>query len=117
MKTITSDQVNATIAREMGWKKIGKMFPYPHRAWEEPNGEIFLQLPDFQGNIADAFLVVDKMREMGFDVEFYGYMVSDGHGWEALFHGVGKFGSKIADELPEAICVAALETKGYKVQE
>ena len=78
--------------------------------------EATCELPDYQGSIADAWLVVEKMREDGFVVWIDNSEIADGN-WEVHFQmftdsgpteALVVYGSAITDTAPEAICRAAL---------
>ncbi len=111
-----NEELNAKAAEKvLGWTRIDDdlYLPNDSRAPSICSEDNRLHLPDFSGNIAYAWQVVERMREMG-----YGWCVNTlGRPIHCNFflHEYGEVERRdndaIADTAPEAICLAALSAK------
>lgn len=106
-------ELDALIAEKvMGWKFEQRhpeadngIFP-----WTRVDGIRAVAPPHYSKSIADAWAVVEKWRELGFDVDITAH-----HGWQygcriapkGTFNTSTHFES--ADTAPHAICLAALK--------
>lgn len=117
----TNREIDARIAEQvMGWKRVshpmklgkGKFFEHPIRCIEIENpilpGNLVGYRPSF--SIADAFTVVEKMRQEGWHCQMQGWHPM----WSVVFHHPGSWlvdafeDSGHSESLPLAICQAAL---------
>jgi hypothetical protein len=102
---------NEQIARDvMGWEKChdGRWTFWTDDLPEGVSGASLnvTALPPFTTDIAAAWLVVERMRELGWSLDLHG---SSDTGWTAWLKGDGFKVFACADTAPEAICAAALK--------
>ncbi len=112
---MTDEEINDAVARVvMQWKRIENRY----RCKEDTiDGGIWCDVEDFDPSfdIAQAFEVVQKMRERGWWVNMRSTLIS----WEVQFNHWDKelCREEVANTLPHAICLAALsavESEGMK---
>jgi len=105
------DELNAAIATEvMGWTR------YHDATWLADDGRRIVARWSPATDIADAFEVVERMRENGVWVTFSA-SPPDGQ-WVVNLEGASMLGKApiariFADTLPRAICEAALKAVGH----
>jgi hypothetical protein len=126
---LTPGERDAIIAEfVMGWNLNVKKYSYigSHGLyWPNPGKPAHAWKPT--ESIADAWLVVEKMQDVGFGVGIFavpGYS-SIMHGWLVVFGGgvypinpreLSKHHHASAETVQESVCIAALRAKGIEVE-
>lgn len=110
-------ELDAQVAELMGWARLPGDSDHPDGYWQSPEGETTpveqLTLPPWSTNNAASWLVVEKMREQGWDItiswdrRFGAWIVQP---WMAP-DGDEELGAN-GDTAPHAICLAALQAMG-----
>jgi hypothetical protein len=110
----TNEEINVQVAEKVfGWKHhpANEQQEGDPPFWKIPEGDPNYVIcgtddwvPDFAGDIAQAWRVAEKMRELGFLPE----MICGEKNWRFTFAKVGNWRPGYSPSAPLAICLAAL---------
>jgi hypothetical protein len=112
---LSTDELNASVAEKvMGWKKHTqhKVFYVKAEEVSQPMLGMRQAVADFRPaeRIADAWLVVERMREIGWlcTIDVY-----DSGIYSQFYRvGISKGTQEFSDSAPRAVCLAALKALG-----
>lgn len=89
----------------------GPLFDYGPSAKKRPSG------PDnYSTNIADAWEVVEKMRDDQWNIVLYDTTIPNSSGCVVYKYNENFAYLKVGAKVPKAICLAALKAKGVEVE-
>jgi hypothetical protein len=102
--------IDCAIAEKvMGWNR-------QHDVWSSPEfktSKRFDLPPPYSTNIASVWEVVEKLRTTVDGV----YIQTETKGWQVEIHETCEWFTAWSDQLPEAICLAALKAVGHEFKE
>lgn len=110
-------ELDALIAEKvMGWRNCEVSGWRETRAYGKPpyfdDSDPDVCINDYSTNIADAWLVVEKFDTQNHTVRISNTMGGD---WSCVIHGVWGEERVVAENVPLAICLAALKAVGVEV--
>jgi len=95
--------INKAIAEQVFGYTVSPQFNdciYVNKEWSV--------IPDYSTDIAAAFTVVKRMRDLGYESVYENRIGNDDHIWCFMTDPLGSHSRTISESVPLAICLAAL---------